>query len=178
MFTWKHKTSYRFHIPWLQLHFFTVNCFIFNFTGFDWLIERDYQPSCRHNCRPAEKADTTACFSICQSVNTGRRGRVKYLRVEANRSYERTEKQLHFWISLVFGLVAKCNARFNKNVSQLKSDIRLQPLFLLLLMGGVGWGGKGVWTLPLDPPLPFLRKCCKKLLINFLWLFVCFITFH
>ena len=82
---------------------------------------------CRHNCRPAEKADTTACFSICQSVNTGRRWRVKYLRVEANTSYEGTEKQLHFWISLVFSLVAKCNARFNKNVSQLKRDIRLQP---------------------------------------------------
>ena len=34
--------------------------FIFNFTGFDWLKERGYRPSCHHNCRPAEKAEATA----------------------------------------------------------------------------------------------------------------------
>ena len=40
------------------------NCCIFNFTEFDWLKERGYRPSCRHNCRPAEKVETTTCFSI------------------------------------------------------------------------------------------------------------------
>ena len=33
--------------------------FIFNFTGFDWLKERGYRPSCHQNCRPAEKAEVT-----------------------------------------------------------------------------------------------------------------------
>ena len=42
------------------------------------------------------------------------------LRAEANRSLEGTQKQLHFWISLEFSLLAEYNARFIK----LKSDIR------------------------------------------------------
>ena len=43
---------------------------------------------------------------------------------EASRSQEGTQKQLHFLISLEFTLVAECNARFIKKISQLKSDIR------------------------------------------------------
>ena len=38
---------------------------IFNFTGFDRLIERGYRPSCRHNCPPAEKVETITYHSIC-----------------------------------------------------------------------------------------------------------------
>ena len=38
---------------------------IFSFTGFDWLMERRYRPSCRQSCPPAEKVETITCFSIC-----------------------------------------------------------------------------------------------------------------
>ena len=33
--------------------------FIFNFTGFDWLKECGYRPSCHQNFQPAEKAEVT-----------------------------------------------------------------------------------------------------------------------
>ena len=37
---------------------------------------------------------------------------------------EGTQRQSHFWISLEFSLVAKCNTHFIKKFSQLNSDIQ------------------------------------------------------
>ena len=102
--------------------FFAVNCFIFNFTGFDWLKERGYRPSFRHNFRPAEKAETTTCFSICEHRSPLAR---EILLCEQRRTDHRGyQKQLNFSISLEFSLVEKCHAHFLKKISQLKSDIR------------------------------------------------------
>ena len=71
------------------------------------------------------------------------------LRAEANRSQEGTEKQLQFCVSLEFRLVAKCNARFIKKKSQLKSAIRscrCTNFSLKQVLGLIGVSG------PLDPP--------------------------
>ena len=71
------------------------------------------------------------------------------LRAEANRSWEGTEKQLQFCVSLEFSLVAKCNARFIKKKSQFKSAIRscrCTNFSLKQVLGLIGVSG------PLDPP--------------------------
>ena len=71
------------------------------------------------------------------------------LRAEANRSSEGTEKQLQFCVSLEFSLVAKCNARFIKKKSQLKSAIRScrrTNFSLKQVLGLIGVSGH------LDPP--------------------------
>ena len=73
------------------------------------------------------------------------------LRAEANRSCEGTQKQSHFWISLEFSLVVKCNARFIKKISQLKSDIRscrCKIFSLKQASGLMGGGGPDPRTLP------------------------------
>ena len=71
---------------------------------------------------------------------------------EANRSFEGTQKQWHFLISLEFRLVAKCKAHLIKKISQLKSDIRSCRCKNFCLKQASDLGG-GRRTLPLDPPL-------------------------
>ena len=64
---------------------------------------------------------------VSQSVNAGRRWR-RSLRCKQRRTDHRrvpTNNCVHFWISLKFSLVSKCNARFiKKKISRLKTDVR------------------------------------------------------
>ena len=70
---------------------------------------------------------------------------------------EGTQRQSHFWISLEFSLVAKCNTRFIKKSSQLNSDIqsyRYKDFSMKQVSGLMGWGrggGGGGWGVS-DPP--------------------------
>ena len=70
---------------------------------------------------PAEKAETTTCFSICEHLS--QLVQEILLCEQRQTDHEDTQKQLHFWIVLGFSFVAKCNLRFIKKISQLESDI-------------------------------------------------------
>jgi len=57
------------------------------------------------------------CFS-CYKWNSGKK------KFASRAEAKGTLKQLHFWISLKFSLVAECTECFIKKISQLKSDTR------------------------------------------------------
>ena len=80
--------------------------------GSEWLLNLFW---------PAEKAETTTCFSICEHLS--RLVQEILLCEQRQTDHEDTQKQLHFWIALGFSFVAKCNLRFIKKISQLESDI-------------------------------------------------------
>ena len=62
---------------------------------------------------------------VSLSVNTSRRWCGECFASRGEQIIlEGTQQQLDFGISLEFSLVGKCNARFIKKISQLKSDIR------------------------------------------------------
>ena len=62
---------------------------------------------------------------VSLSGNTGRRWCGKCFASRGEQIILKgTQQQLHFGISLEFSLVGKCNARFIKKISLLKSDIR------------------------------------------------------
>ena len=65
--------------------------------------------------------------------------------------HRRTQKQLHFWVSLEFSFVAKWNAHFILQVSQFKS-VRIS-VSNKLVQGPIVGGGWTPRTLPLDPLL-------------------------
>ena len=80
------------------------------------------------------------------------------LRAEANRSLEGTQKQLHFWISLEFSLLAEYNARFIK----LKSDIRscgCKNFGLIQASGLIGASRD-----PPDGPSPWIRHSVPEVI--------------
>ena len=80
--------------------------------GSEWLLNLFW---------PAEKAETTTCFSICEQLS--RLVQEILLCEQRQTDHEDTQKQLHFWIALGFSFVGKCNLRFIKKISQLESDI-------------------------------------------------------
>ena len=62
---------------------------------------------------------------VSQSVNAGHRWRRKYcFKSRGEQIIGGYQNQLHFWMSLEFSSVAKCNAHFNKKISQLKTNIQ------------------------------------------------------
>ena len=74
--------------------------------GSEWLLNLFW---------PAEKAETTTCFSICEQLS--RLVQEILLCEQRQTDHEDTQKQLHF------SFVGKCNLRFIKKISQLESDI-------------------------------------------------------
>ena len=62
---------------------------------------------------------------VSQSVNAGRRWRGRDCFASRGEQFiGGYSKTITFWISLEFSLEAKCNRRFIKKISQLKSDLR------------------------------------------------------
>ena len=74
--------------------------------GSEWLLNLFW---------PAEKAETTTCFSICEQLS--RLVQEILLCEQRQTDHEDAQKQLHF------SFVGKCNLRFIKKISQLESDI-------------------------------------------------------
>ena len=105
---------------------------------------------------------------VSLSVNTGRRWCGKCFASRGEQIIlEGTQQQLHFGISLEFSLVGKCNARFIKKISQLKSYIRSCRCknFSLNQASVLTGGGGRVWTprtLLLDLPLVFCKYIKTK----------------
>ena len=110
---------------------------------------------------PAEKAETTTCFSICerqsplvQELLLCKQRRADHRRVPKNN-------KLHFWISLEFSLVAKCNTRFINKNQRVKKWYNYDPAIVTISVSNkcqVCWREGGVQTprtLPLDPPLVY-----------------------
>ena len=116
---------------------------------FDWMVQTSVQKGLLNfYCGKLLLTETTTCFSICERERCWRR---KYCFVSRG---EQIIGVLHFWISLEFSLVAKCNVSSIKKSTSSKVvydpvsvDVKNFSPKQTSSLKGVGWGDP-------DPPDP------------------------